>query len=347
MKKKINVLVTSVGGIGVGSQIVASLRITDLDLLIVGTDVSEFNVNKEKLDFFYRVTYANDDMYINQIQQIVLVNNINIIFPGCEEEYVFFMKNKILFEDLGIFLVINSEETSHVGFDKFLTYETLRKSGFPTPKYCKINSKEDYKNIDFFPAIIKPNRHSSSSNNIFLAFDSADAKAFIKYLYDLHIDIVAQEYIGDSFSEYTIGVSNDKNGDVLGTIIIKRRFESGISYKNCVNKDGKRYIISSGITQGEILHNNFLKEQAECVSKILLSRGPLNIQAMFTNDELMIIEVHPTLTGSVYIKSLAGYNEPLNIIRREILHEPVDYNYVNSIIRRSIISELFREEKDG
>ena len=39
---KINVLVTAVGNAGVGSQIVEALKLSNLELNIVGTDISNF-----------------------------------------------------------------------------------------------------------------------------------------------------------------------------------------------------------------------------------------------------------------------------------------------------------------
>lgn len=340
IKKNVNVLVTAVGNIGVGNQILNALRLSDLSLYIVGTDVSEFNIEKEKLDFFYKVPYANTTEYEQKIKEIIFKHNIQIIFVGCEQDYNYFLKNRQIYEKNGIFLAINSDEISKIGFNKYKTYKTLEKRCVKIPKYYKIDCTDDYKKINCFPIIIKPNINSASSRNVFIAFNSIEAKNFIQYMLGLGIDIIAQEYIGDYMSEHTIGITSDQNGNILGNIIIKRNFDSAITCKDVIIKDSKRYVISSGITQGEIIHNDSISKQAENIALLLNSKGSLNIQAMYVKDELLVIEIHPMITGSVYIKALSGYNEPVNIIKKEILREDVNYKYNDARIVRKLISEL-------
>lgn len=314
--EKVNVLVTAVGNIGVGNQILKCLRLSKLNLNIIGTDISDFNISSNDLDYFYRVLPSNSEGFQKQILEIIKTHFINIIFVGCGQDYKYFIENIDLFEKMNVYVVVNSYEISKIGFNKYLTYEKLNNSGITVPKYNKINSINDYRKIKYFPVVIKPNTNTSSSQNIFIAFNASEARNFIEYMINLDIDIIAQEYVGNCNSEYTIGVSSDKKGVILGSIIIRRNFSSAISYKNKISKDGKEYVVSSGITQGEIIHDDSIKLQSEKIATILNSKGPLNIQGMFVNNKLFLIEVHPMITSSVYIKALAGYNEPENIIKK-------------------------------
>lgn len=339
---KVNVLVTAVGNIGVGSQIVKSLHLADVPLNIIGVDISDFNIN-EKLDFFYRVSRADTTEYKMQIDKIICSHDIQIIFVGSEQEYQFFRENRMEYVERGVYLAINSDEISKNAFDKNRTYEVLNSKGIDTPKYCKINSFEDYKKIDFFPVVIKPNTCSASSRNVQIAFDEEDAKGFVRYMLNLDIDVVAQEYVGDCNSEYTIQVTSNKKQEVVGSIIIRRNFSSSISYKNRISKAGKEYVISSGITQGEIIKDNYIKKQAEDIARALNSSGSLNIQAMYSNKKLLVIEVHPMITGSVYVRALAGYNEPVNIIKGELLNQDVSYDYRECYIHRKLTNELIEK----
>lgn len=338
--KNINVLITSVGNIGVGNNILNALKLSDMPLNIIGIDISEFNIPVDRLNSFYKIPRVQEPSYKKEITDIIIKNHVDIIFVGCEQEYHFFQSYRKFYEKLGAYVVINSDELGEIGFDKYKTYEYLKNKNINVPKYCKLNNIEDCKNINFFPVVIKPNKGSASSQNVFIAFDIDDAKAFSRYLLNLNVEVIAQEYVGNSESEYTIQVTSDSSGNVLGCIITKRNFDSGISYKNKLIYNGQSYIISSGITQGEILHNDFIKSQAINISLALNSRGPLNIQGMFVNDVFWIIEVHPMITGSVYIRALAGYNEPENIIKKEILNENVHYNYTDAKIVRELISRI-------
>ena len=345
MSDNINVLVTSIGNIGVGNQILNALRLSNMNLTIIGTDVSDFNIPQKELDFFYKVSYAHSVNYEKEMLGIISKHNVNIVFVGSEQEYIYFSANRKIYNGMGVFLAINSSEMAKIGFNKFNTYNRLNKAGIKIPQYCKINDANDYKNITFYPAIIKPNINSSSSQNVFIDFDAQDAKGFIQYMLKLNIDTIAQEYVGDCYSEHTIEVTSDMKGHILGTFIIRRNFNSAISYKNKITKDKKDYLISSGITQGEVIHDEYIKEQAEEIARVLGSKGPLNIQAMFVNQELLTIEVHPMITGSVYIRALAGYNEPENIIKKEILNENVTYEYRNLKVVRKLVNKIYEEEE--
>ncbi|MCL2627072.1 MAG: hypothetical protein FWD44_00030 [Oscillospiraceae bacterium] len=334
----INVLVTSVGNIGVGSQILKALQISNLPLLIIGLDVSLYNIPQNRLNHFYSVPFASEVLaYEEAIDEIISKHKIHIIFIGSAMELLFFAKRKEKYYSLGIFLAINDSKLILMCRNKYDIYRNLEKKGIEVPKYCLIKAKEDCEKISFFPVVLKPNRNTSSSEHIYIAFDADDVCSFSSYMIKHNIEVIAQEYIGDSNSEYTTGISSNLSGDINGSIIIKRVFDSAISYKNKISYENKTYFISSGITQGEIIHDEVIKRQIEKIAMSLNSKGPLNIQGMFFNNNFSVIEVHPSMTSSVYIKALAGYNEPENIIRQNLMNENVNYNYRDIKIARDLV----------
>lgn len=343
--KSINVLVTAVGNMGVGGQIVKALRYSSLHISIIGIDISSFNIPNDDLDIFYQISVSNDEEKVQVINNIIKKHDIDIVFVGCENDYIFFQKNRAIFENKSIYLAINSDEISRIGFDKYKTYSMLSRKGIVVPKFWKINTVDDCKIIDRFPVVIKPNRNSSASKNVFIAFSLQDTVCLVKYMLNLNIDIIVQEYIGNENAEYTIEVTSDVNANILGSIIIQRNFDASITYRDKVYKAGRFYTIASGITQGYTIHDEQIKQQAELIAKTLHSCGSLNIQAMFVNGQLLIIEVHPMMTSSVYIRALAGYNEPENIIKKEILKENVIYKYDNVQVIRKLVSEVVRKEE--
>ena len=81
--------------------------------------------------------------------------------------------------------------------------------------------------------------------------------------------------------------------------------------------------ISSGISQGEIVLEPKLLEQCEQIALSINSKGPLNIQCRFVDDKVYLFEINPRLSGTTYIRALAGNNEPDLLIRKYVLGEDI------------------------
>ncbi len=342
----INALVTAVGNIGVGHQIVSALRLTPLPIKIYGTDICDFNIEKDVLDGFDIVPRASDiASYSSCINNIIERWKIDIIFVGSLPELLYFQKFRIQYEKAGIVLAINTDEATRICLNKYHTYQHLEKNQIPVPRFCKLNSINDCRKIDYFPVVLKPNGQLTSSEHVYIAFNESDLMCLCKYMLNQEIDIVAQEYIGNQYSEYTISVTTDLDGKVAGTIVICRDFSSAITYKNRYKYKNDEYYISSGITQGKIVHNDEISRQACIIANALRSRGSLNIQAMFVNNSLLIIEAHPAMTGSTYIKALAGYNEPEYYIQKRLLNEPFQLVFRDAFVKRDLVVSLTFTER--
>ncbi|QQR31189.1 hypothetical protein I5Q82_05810 [Acutalibacter muris] len=335
---KINVLVTAVGNAGVGSQIVEALKLSNLELNIVGTDISNFCI--PQLNKFYKVPKATDPDYSMVIDRIISENSIHAIFPNSRAEIKFFLCNRQKYENRGIGIPLNSENIQEICENKYHLFSYLSEKGISVPRFLKINKIEDCYKISFFPVVIKPNILASASEHVYIAFDVEDAICYTTVMLKRGLDIVVQEYVGDMNSEYTIGVTSDNASNILGTIVIHRLYYSAISYKNKFRIGDKSYAISSGITQGEVVQDENIALQAQNIAQCLNSCGPLNIQGMVVNRQLLLFDAHPTITGSVSIRALAGYNEPENFLREKILGQVSRYTYRNIQVMRKLISEI-------
>lgn len=332
--ENISILITGIGGGGVGEQILKSLRICGLKLFIIGTDITDICFSRENVDKFLIVPSAYDENYGKCIRSIVDNYNVSAIFPGSDPELRYFSEKREEFSD--IYISINSKEIIKLCSDKFETYEKLAQSGFPLPQYKKINSISDCRSIDCFPVVLKPNTDSGGSLHIYVAFDKEELIMFSKYMLKHGIDTVAQEYAGDSGNEYTIGISSDRYGNIMGSVILKRMITNGLSINKKLRWNNRDIVISSGISQGEFIFDDNIKKQAECIAKTIGSKGPLNIQGRLTEGKLLIFEINPRLSGTTFLRALAGYNEPCNMIKQNILHENTDYSYMHKIVLRSI-----------
>jgi carbamoyl-phosphate synthase large subunit len=335
---KISVLVTGIGGGSHGEQVLKSLRlVTDFDLEIVGTDLTDFSAGRLLVDHFYIVPNANDPEFKNILFDIVEKHNIKFIYHGSEPELKFLSLHRDEIEAKGIGLPLNSDEIIKLCMNKHKTYLKMSELGIPIPRFLKIDSIDDFKKVDFFPLILKPSTGSGGSAGVYLILDFEELNLIGKYLLKQNMDIIAQEYIGDKDCEYTIGVSSDKDGQVLGSIIVKRMINNALTTHRKISANGKEYIISSGISQGVILHDHSISDQAENIARCLGSVGPLNIQARVVNGLLMLFEINPRLSGTTSLRAIAGYNEPEFLLKKHLgISVSFKTKYNHSVILRTI-----------
>lgn len=334
---KISVLVTGIGGGSHGEQIIKSLKLVkNSNLEIIGTDVTHLTTGKKIVDKFYQVPFVSDKKYEDIIFDIIKKNNIKFIFHGSEPELKFLSENRKKFEDIGIQHPLNSKEVINLCMNKYKTYIELEKLGISLPKFKKINSLKDIEDINFYPLVLKPSTGSGGSANISIALDKHDCEMIVKLMLKYNLDIIAQQYIGSHLDEYTIGVSSNKLGKVLGSIVIKRFVTNTLSTNQKLSFNDNDYVISSGISQGYVCHNENLQKQAEEIAKLLKSTGPLNIQAREVNGKLLVFEINPRLSGTTSLRALCGYNEPYSMIKDQILGEKWNISYTDQVILRTI-----------
>ncbi|MCF6339849.1 MAG: ATP-grasp domain-containing protein [Sulfurimonas sp.] len=335
--KKISILVTGIGGGSHGEQIIKSLNLVkNLDLEIIGTDVTALTTGKTIVDKFYQVPYVSDSKYEESIFKIIEENNIKFIFHGSEPELKFISENREKFEKLSIHHPLNSKDAISLCMNKYETYKYLANKGVNLPKFKKIDSIEDIKDIDFYPLVLKPSTGSGGSSDVYIALDKEDCQLLVAYMLKHNVDIIAQQYVGSHNDEYTIGVSANHNGDILGSITIKRYITNALSTYKKVKKDNELFVISSGISQGKVCHNKKLQKQAEDIAKLINSQGPLNIQCREVDGKLMLFEINPRLSGTTSLRAMAGYNEPELMIKYYLLNEEWNNNYTEMTIMRTI-----------
>ncbi|MBT4731259.1 ATP-grasp domain-containing protein [Candidatus Woesearchaeota archaeon] len=333
----IAVLVTGIGGGSHGEQILKSLKLTnDLNLFIVGTDITENTVGKRYVDSFYIVPLVSDSSYLSSIEEIINKHGIKFVFHGSEPELKFISENRGWFLRRGIYHSLNSVNIIRQCMNKFETYKILEEKGFNLPLFEKIDVVSDVDKISFFPIVLKPSTGSGGSSYVFVALNVAEAKLLVEFMLLKKIDIIAQQYIGTKDDEYTVGVSSDGDGNVLGSVVVKRVINNALTTYSSVTDKGEQYAISSGISQGYVCKHPKLQKQAEEIAKRLDSRGPLNIQCRWLDGELRLFEINPRLSGTTSLRSMAGYNEPILMIRHYLLNEPWKVDYHEMLILRSI-----------
>lgn len=107
---KIPVLVTGIGGGGVGEQILKCLRMSKMPYYIVGGDMNRNSKGFKLVDQAYILPPASDERYIETLIKICTKHLIKIAFYGSEPELKKMSDYRDLLKDNGILVPLNPQE---------------------------------------------------------------------------------------------------------------------------------------------------------------------------------------------------------------------------------------------
>lgn len=331
-----SVLIAGIGGASLGTEIFKSLRHSG-NYYIYGSDISPYAYGLYE-EGFVKTYVVDKGKYIEDILNICKKEKIDAIIPGGEEPLFLLCNQKDLFDQEGVFLAINSKEVIELCNNKIKTFDFLREKDFPVPITKLIAGEEDLKGFNY-PCIIKPSTGSGGSVFTYLAEDEEEALLYVSYLRKRSKNAIVQEYIPHDQGEYTVGVLSLPNGKIVGSIALRRFFNSKLSY---LTKYDDR-IISSGYSQGLIDDFKNIRIQAEKMALEINSRGPLNIQGRLKNGVFYPFELNARFSASTYLRTMAGFNE-LDIFLQVLfghklaLSEEIQYGYYFRSLEEKYVS---------
>lgn len=352
MLEKLNVMVTGVGGGGVGEQILKCLKLSNLNLRIIGCDMNRTSMGLKNVDKAYIVPPARNSRYLDCIIKICKENDVKVLFYGSEPELKVFSNNRELFESEGIYVPLNTKELIDTCMDKNKTMKFLSENGFPLQKYWEINSENELDKIDIYPVVLKPSVGGGGSINTFIAQDKDELMMFGRYLLGLYDMFTVQEYVGNPESEYTVGVVCNENGKYINSIAVKKSILSGLSNKMRIpNRTGRKELgtllaISSGISQGEIGRFPDITEPSRRIAEAIGTTASINVQCRFVDGKLHVFEINPRISGTSSMRAMVGFNEPEMFIRQRILGEELkpDFEYKSGVIMRGLCESYISED---
>ena len=140
---------------------------------------------------------------------------------------------------------------------------------------------------------------------VFLVADTDEAIICAEYITRSGSMPLIQEYISADNGEYTVGVLSLPNGELVGSIALRRSLDAKLSVM-VRNRTG---VISSGYSQGYIGDFPDIRRQCELIAKAIGSKGPLNIQGRLKGGAFVPFEINPRFSASTYLRAMAGFNE--------------------------------------
>ncbi len=298
MDKKINILVTGVGAI-IGYGIIESLRATSLECNVVGIDIYDENYGKYICDTFIQVPYTSSPNYKAIVDDIIEKYQIDIIFPGIEQDVFFFSNCR---ESIKTKLVLNNADLINLSKDKLAMYNILKENEYEDliPTYENL-SHVSAVSILGLPYIIKPKQSYASKG--FHIIDSDEAHNKLKKVIDTNT--LFQPYIGSTDEEYTVSIFADGKGSYIDSYILRR------------------YLSSAGASEKafSIKHDNAITKSIDKLVKIFKPEGPTNMQFRKSDNKVFLLEINPRISSACSIRTKFGYNEPLYCLQHYLFNK--------------------------
>jgi len=290
--KEYNILVTGVGAI-IGYGIIESLKLSGIKCKIIGTDIYSENYGKYLCDHFEQVPLTESKEYQTIINNIIEKNEIDLVFPGIEQDVFYFNENYALFNTA---FVLNQNELVRLTKDKWMIYNHLQKHSFPDliPTFENLNY-DNAKELLGLPFIIKP-RQSYASKGFYIIDNEL---AFREIENKITGNTIFQPYIGSLDEEYTISVFGDGQGGYIDAFILKR-------YLSKAGASEKMFVIKN---------DDSLYESIKLLTNIFKPEGPTNFQYRKERDKVWLLEINARISSACSVRTKFGYNEPMYCIQ--------------------------------
>jgi carbamoyl-phosphate synthase large subunit len=316
---KTKVLVTGVGGRSVGAGILHALMRADKAVRCrwetVATDADPFSWGLYVADHNALVPSAGAPGYLDSIQDLISFHGVEAVIPGTEAEATLLAAHH---DDLPVPVIANDSRLMPLMMDKQQAEAKLRELGLNFIPCYPWDRREQAISEFGFPLVVKPTRGTGGSRGVHLVTSHTELEGLVPFVLPESRPIV-QPYLGDADSEYTVGVLSDKSGNIIDSIVIRRKLV-GLSLLSSKGHRGRTAAISTGYSQGFIVRHQEMQEFCEDLAKRLNSFGPLNLQLRVHNGEFYVFEIHPRFSGTTPIRASAGFNEP-DILLRNHLHD--------------------------
>jgi carbamoyl-phosphate synthase large subunit len=308
------ILVTGTGGTGVGASVLQALLTGPGRWETVAVDAEPFSWGLYAADLHAVVPHASDPGYLAAIQEIVTQLGVEAVIPGTEAETVLLAEHR---DEAGAPVIANAAALMPLMRDKNQAQAKLAELGLPViPSYPWEQCWEAAAEFGY-PLVVKPTLETSGSRGVHLVTSVKELDALDAFI-RAQPGLVVQPYLGDADSEYTAGVVSGHRGNVIGSIVMRRKL-TGLSLLSA--KGGAA--VSTGFSQGFIVSYPALRDFCEDLAKRLGSTGPLNLQIREHHGQFHVFEIHPRFSFSTSIRAAAGFSEPDMALRDVLLGEDV------------------------
>ncbi len=262
---------------------------------VVATDCSNLAPAVYDADKFYLVPRITAPEYLDVILDICKKEHIDGVFSLIDPELSLLAKERERFLAVGTTPIISDYDLVETCFDKYRMYQLLRKMQIPTGR-CYPDKETFYRAVEqgeiSYPVFVKPVKGSAS-----LHINKVESPKEIEVLYDLHDDLMIQEYMDGQ--EYGADVYIDMISGKCVSLFVKKKIKmrAGETDKSVSYKDEKLF----GLIRDFVEACGF--------------RGMIDIDIFEIEGTYYISEVNPRFGGGYPHAYACGVNMPAAILR--------------------------------
>lgn len=277
--------------------------------LIIGTDMQLSAPALSVADIVKQVPAVYSDDYISQILAICREYNADVVISLNDLELPVLSKNKQLFEDMGIKLVVSSQEVIDICFDKYKTANYILSLGLKTPKtFIDYEEALDaIKNGELeFPLVLKPRWGSGSIGIEFV--DDLDEMEIVYNLLHKKIKktILSTVSQGDDY----ILIQEKISGPEYGLDIM-----NDLCSRNVAVSVKQKLAMRAGETDKAVTVDNVdIRNIGKIIGSELKHIGNLDCDILEKDGEYYVLELNPRFGGGYPFSYEAGVNLPKAII---------------------------------
>lgn len=315
MKKKLNLLVTCVGG-DYGPEIIKRFKSNKIisDIKIIGIDNKKEVVANKFLDFYYVAPLAIKQTYVKFIDKIIEKHKINLVLATSDEESLILSKH---LKNSDVVLACSDYESLSVVSNKIETYKLLQKYNIKTPIWREIiNENNMIQAINFFKQkkmdfCVKP-AVSRGGRDVYLIDNKMKKMSAFQGSREMHLNIK------DFKKNFKFFFKNKY------PLIMMEKLKAPVYDLDMLSNNGKlinsvcrRRIHSALPNSGHlIVKNKFLNNLAKKLSSIFNLNYLHDCDLMVDkNNNLKILEINPRPSGSFIVAEAAGYPLIENLLK--------------------------------
>ena len=323
--KRIRVAVTGAGS-GVGNGIVKALRLSELPVDVICTDIAPRSVGLFRADEAEIWPAVEEAGALDRIVERLRTLRVDALMIGSEFDLAFYAAHRSHIEaNSDCVVIVSPPEVISVANDKWDTVQFLQRNGIAHPRSALPETRADaleHAEAWGYPVVLKP-RVGTSGRGVHVVADAADMeRQFIPKSGQM-----LQEHLGDRAkrrdNEYTCSVFRLDDGTLLGPLTARRRLRGGDSWQVEVDSFADLFPIMDEI------------------GRHLPSRGSLNVQLFLTGDGPVPFEINARFSGTTAIRAHFGFNEPEMAIRHYVLGEPLSQPAIGRGIALRYMEEVF------
>ena len=307
------VIVTGIGG-NVGQGILRNLRDSFPELILVGTDTSDFTSANHLCNKFYKVPFSLRNDYITSIQKILVQEeNIQLIIPSTDYEALNLSKNR---NKINAQIITSDSKILEIYIDKYKTYLHHKKLKIPFAKSW-LPSQYDFSQKEI---IVKP-REGRGSRSISINpknIESFDDTFLIQPLL--------------KGKEITSSIYVDKKNKIHGIFTLERELQNGTTVKAKVVSE--------------------FDQQVKMISQKIVDfggiKGSFNIQSIVNHDGLITpFEINCRVSGTNSIRHNFGFKDVKYLIQEYLFNDSPDLpQTINGVATRILLDVLYPNAKD-